>query len=349
MTVVREHITLSQIAAKAKVSRAAVGCVLLGTGKGKVRVGEETTKRILNVASKMNYKPNLSAQILAGKKSKVIGIIIDSEAPLSHFNYLSNIEKEMSNFGYRMMIGQMHNNIDLLQQYLVDFSSRGVDGIICISHDYPQYSDKLDKIFKNYYNKTVFISVPVNANNSFHVYSDACEGTRLTVKHLASRGRKRIANILNNSGTSSIAQRKNGYEKGMSDIGIALDDKLVFISSPAITKEEMSKVASDAVQQLVKEQKADAIIAINDIMAIHLVKELKRCDYKVPEDIAVIGSDNMEIGDIYEPSLTTLDKNAGKIAKEAFKMLKDLIEKGPESIIQNNIAVMPKLIIRETS
>ena len=152
-------VRLVDVAKRVGVSHAAVSSVLSVNRKGSIRVGKATSENIRRVAREMDYQPNIAARQLKGKRSHIVGVIIDSYAPQIAFDRLSEIEQSLNRYGYRLMVGQSHGDIKHLQQYAADFLSHGVDGVVCISHDYPDSGAKVAGIYSRFKN-IVFIGKP---------------------------------------------------------------------------------------------------------------------------------------------------------------------------------------------
>ena len=335
-----KSVRLIDVAHAVGVSRTTVARVLLGSGKKNVRVGAKTVQAIRRAAEELDYQPNAAARQLAGKRSGVIGVVIDSCVAEIQSNRLSIMEREAAREGFRFMIGQSHDEPDRIQACVQDFASRGVDGVICVSHDYPGSAARVAHLFADLPN-VVFIGKPALAGTCY-VEVDTADGVRQSVRHLLSRGRRRIGLMLPNTAYDSMVRRRQGYMEELRAQGVETNGKLVWSAN------EVSLSADGAVQrgidELVVAQKADAIQASNDAWAIHLIKSLKQRGVRVPDDVAVVGCDNIEMSLLCEPELTTIDQNNEALSRQAVKMLFDLIDgKQPGGIART---ITPKLIIR---
>ncbi len=342
--------TLQSIAERVGVSRVTVGHVLLGTGTGNIRVAEKTSNRIRKAAKQMGYQPNRMAQQLAGRASNVIGVVIDSRSPAVFFSRLSAIEQFASVSGYRLMVGQTHNDLGQLREYCNDFASRGIDGVICITHRYPDFGEQVADIFAKLKN-VVFIGQPASERTDLNIVAvDTVSGIRQAVEHLTSNNRKRIGLQLFTSGSYAMEQRRQGYCEGLKNSKIKIDERLIVDIGPSGS---MSPTASSAVSQsvdtLIDEHHVDAIISTNDIVAVHTIKCLKSRGLRVPEDVAVIGHDNTDITNMYEPSITSIDQQTDVVTLTAMKLLIKLIANKTLTAQERHTIIDPQLVTRESS
>jgi DNA-binding LacI/PurR family transcriptional regulator len=337
----KTRVRLVDIAERAKVSRAAVARVLLGTGAGRIRVGKEKAELIKELAEEMNFQPDNSAQMLAGKSSKIIGVLIDSYAPQVKFKTLSIAEEILAKEGFRLIIGQTHDNYESFKSYIADFASRRADAIICFAHEYPSFD--ISKDFDGFKN-VVFVGRPKLKDANF-VEVDIQKGIQKLVRHLCEKGKKRIGFWNYSSGSTSHILREMGYKSEICAQGMEFDPDLIshcLNSFPA--PEDCLKV----IDSLVKQRKVDAIIANNDVWAAKLIKFLKKSGIKVPQDVAVTGFDNIDLCEISDPELTSVDQNSELQGKVIAEMILEMI-KNKSKNAPRQINIEPELIIREST
>ena len=154
----KQKITLRDVAEMADVSPAAAGHVING-GTGKIRVGAEARKRILEAAKQLNYQPNMAASILRGGQSKLIGVFIDSFASYRTLRLLQEIERVCAGAGYRIITSFSHDNIANMKEDYLMLQRYGVSGFICCAHDYPDLKDQVAELFSGAKN-VVFMEKP---------------------------------------------------------------------------------------------------------------------------------------------------------------------------------------------
>ena len=314
---------------------------LLGTGAGRIRVGKEKAELIKQIAEEMNFQPDNSAQMLAGKNSKIVGVLIDSYAPQVRFKTLSVAEEILAKEGFRLMIGQTHNNYDNFKSYIADFASRRVDAIICFAHDYPNFD--ISKDFAGFKN-VIFVGRPKLENTNF-VEVDIKKGIEKLIEHLSATGRKKIGLWSLTTGSINGLMREQGYQEGIKACGMPFDVELISYCFSNPPQEEDCKHVID---YLIRQKKVDAIIANNDVWAIKLMKGLKKNGYRIPEDIAVAGFDNIDMAELCEPELTSVDQNSNSQGKIIAEIILNMI-KNKKEVISQQILIEPELVVREST
>lgn len=338
--------TLTSVAKLAKVSRMAAARVLLGTGKGRVRVGRDTAERIHKAARKLDYRPNLVAQQLAGKSSNLIGVVIDSFAPSVHYSILALIERGFAAKGYRLMIGQVHGELDSIAAYVDDFQGRGVEAAVFMSHRYPDISEEAARLFQRL-NHVVCLEPP-DWGTTPYVAVDIATGIKQAVEHLKATGRSRIGMGLPSLLYPAAQARRRAYLEALYGSNDTPDESLLWLGDGLGTPARDQ--ADRVVDHLVVNGKADAIIAANDIWAVWIIKALKRRNIRVPEDVAVIGFDNIDVAEMVDPELTTIDPDTPQVARQIVDMTCAQLD--PESRVSGEdapcIVVTPRLVVRQS-
>ena len=312
----KTNVTLSDIASEVGVSRALVGKVL-GGGSGNIRVSKETAQIIREAAQRLHYQPNLSARVLTGQRSQLIGVLIDAQPPQVTFRTLACIDRYAVKKGFRLLIGEAHDSIDSLYQHYSNFMQYNVDGVICLAHDYPGQEEKFRELFSNVDN-IVYIEKPLLDNSRCVEVDRAAAMEELTT--LLLRTRKRVGIIMEDPQYRSIRQRQGGYCRG----------------------EMMEQV----VEEFILPKQLDAVIAPNDLAASHIMRHLMRQGFRIPEDIAVAGYDNDPFSESLYPSLTTIDDNNDLIGKYAVTLLTEQLTAADSS--PRSLRVTPRIIRRES-
>lgn len=346
---VNNLVTLQDVATKAGVSRPVVSKVLLDAG-GNIRVGEETQQRVRTAAKELGYLTNHIARQLTGKASRIIGVLIDSYAPLIYYRWLAEMERITALRGYMFMVGQSHGEQKRMQQYADNFCGRGIDGVICMAHDYGIGGADVVKMLSRIKN-VVFIGKPSKKHTQTHYVSyDITEAIRMVVRHLYSTGRRRIGAFLyEDDSIEAQGQRLEGYKLGLADVGLKFDENLIQrfgdSDSEGISQADIERGSKEFAGPL----GVDAIIANNDVVAAKVITQIRKYNKTVPNDIAVTGFDNAELSADLCPSLTTIDLPPKPIAEEAVNLLLDLIEgkQTGDEITQKKL--IPNLIIREST
>lgn len=359
----RIRVRLADVAKMAKVSRTVVGQVLNG-GAGNSRVGEETAKRIKQIAQQMEYRPNPASLQLLGKRSHTYGVLVASAGdPLRSF-LVQYLDTEAVKVGCHTIIGNTmgRNEPSQFSYYIDEFAHRGVDGVFCTVHDWLE-GDR--KALVEQHPNTVFYNDP-GIEGACYVEVDRKEAVRLAVRHLVERGRKRIGIALTNLSKPTSRARMQGYEEELPAHNLALDEALVFNAAkydpansadpihPEHNAEKLlweypSGVVDQSIDDLVRDARADAIIAHDDFWAATLLKRLRSRGISVPRDVAVVGYLNHYLTDWTDPPLTTIDLLHESAAKQMISMMERQISEGSLSDNQRVVTIQPRLIVREST
>lgn len=354
------RVRLVDLARLAGVTPSVVSAVLggragHGPGAGTVRVGAETATRIRALAARLGYRPDAAAQALKGCPSTVIGVLIGAESTMANYERLAAVERLADERGHRLMIGQFHDDPARTADYLRDFRARGMAALLCFHNPAPRCDAPLRKLFRE------FLATGAPAGNArglvfqtqspvpgAHVVDvDRAEGVRQAVAHLLAQGRRRLALVLGSPPVADplMADRWRGFTQGLAAAGQEPDPRRVWHGAGAFPPSP--EQAAAAVRAVVDEGGADAIIASNDIWAMALLRILRRRDLAVPDDVAVIGMDNLYAAALFDPALSTIGQNNAAFARAVLGLLVPPAGAAPIPSGQR-ITVPPELILRET-
>ncbi|MHC2069870.1 LacI family DNA-binding transcriptional regulator [Bremerella sp. T1] len=338
-------VRLLDIANKAGVSRAAVGHILNNSGADCVRVSEATREKVLKIAAELNYRPNKAAQRLRGMPTKIIGVVLDTVNLAVFSARLAAIEAEAHTRGYRLMIGQAHHDPDEIQTYLDDFADHGMDAVLCMFDVMQDFRPKLKKVFRGRDNIILHSSPILKSQPCVRV--ETSSAIEQLVDHLVDRGRKKIAIQLWSPSDQLMAIRSEAWKDNVKRRKLPSTNSLIW-TNPEATQKPSREAIDDCIQQLVITNKADAIIASNDEWAVRLIQGLERHGYSVPKDVAVTGYDNLDIADVIEPGLTTIDQCHAEYAKQALDLVEETIS-GTITPAKRLRVIHPQLVVREST
>jgi DNA-binding LacI/PurR family transcriptional regulator len=325
-----------------------VSHVLLGTGGSRVGVSAATADRIRKIAEELNYRPNHAARQLKGKQSRAVGIIISSAFNAGHSQILEGAERVLESNDHLALIGHTHDQAKLRDKYYQDFADRHVDGVICLSVTPEDTLDKLSRLL-SIHPTTVFYPcswpIPLNCHS---VDVDRASPATMAVRHLVDCGRRRIGLVLWADNPSDRARRA-GYVTGLRSCGLEHDPKLIHVHGHWSAEPPSADAVERAVDVLVVKQQVDAIVAFEDSWAIGLIKHLHRRSVRVPDDVAVMGIENIPADTMIEPELSTVDPRYHRVGEEAAKMLLRIIASGPLDPADRHVVIQPRLVLRESA
>lgn len=343
---------LADVAANCGVTMTAVSAVLRGNGlgSGNVRVAPDTADRIRRVARELGYRPNVAARVLKGQPNNVLGVLIGADSTPANYERLSALEQEAYHRGFRLMIGQFRGGSDRTHEYAQDFLLRGIDCLMCFENPTPQYDQRVLKVLTQY--RRVIFQTHRLIEGAYCVDVDRADGVRQAVTHLVQRDRHRIGLLLNDRPENDplMGDRWRGYLAGLQAAGMNADPHCIWTGTGLFPPPP--EVCDRAVEALVGRGRCDAVICSNDVWAIHFIKALRRSGRdvgcKLP-GVGVIGFDNLDAAELFDPPLTTIDQNNAAFAKAAMDLLLSQIN-GPGDDERAMSRIVPaKLVVRESA
>jgi LacI family transcriptional regulator len=323
-------VTIGDVAAAAGVSVATVSKVI----NDRYGVAEETSARVRAVIDQLGYTSSLVAQSLRSRRSNVIGILA---ADIEAFNaeLLKGAAQAIRGTGYDLVVfsdcGRREDQVGWERRALARVSSL-TDGAILVT---PSSVDVASG--------APLVAVDHNARSSTlpTVDSDNLNGAVTAAEHLVALGHRRIGFLAGRPDLESARLREQGYRRALEGAGIAFDPDLVRVGG------YRAETAHDAAQELLSlAPRPTAIFAANDVSAIETIAVARSVGLAVPDDLSVIGFDNVPESALCVPPLTTVDQSIQRLGQEAVRMLIDLIDH-PDS--RPSQVVLPTRLIERGS
>lgn len=315
----KNKITIKDVAKKAGVSPATVSYVL----NNKESISEETKQLVWNAIEELDYVPDLSARSLTAGSSKLIGVVVPQTEKGKRLMFENNFYSEILGSieycarqkGYHVLISASDKN----ESYLTLTKERNLDGIICIG----MYPDNFYKEMKKSKRPIVLIDSYCNDHYYHSIRIDDAYGSYLATKYMIEHGHKKIAFFSGEIKDSGVVmQRLNGYREAMEECGLTYDSKYVFEGK--IDYENGLLLAEDLINSKIE---VTAVVASADILAISAMKAFFEHGIKVPDDISVIGFDDLQISKYLTPGLTTVHQDITRKGEIAMELLLESIEK----------------------
>lgn len=307
---INKKITLKELAGILKVSVSTVSKAL----NDSYEISEATKKKVKTAAIKYNYSPNLLAQGLKTKKTKILGVVIpDMRAPF-YIRVLRGIEKEASSQGYNILTCFSDESLSKEKEILDMLSQGNVDGIILSlskESQVEQYFDHVNKLMSNGIPVTLFDRVDERIKCDKVTINDF-DSTYNSTKLLLKSGARNILFISPISTTNIGKNRYRGY-------AFALKEK-DNLKENVLHIEEYKDFSEDLIRVL-KADKIDAIIAANELTGISAINIATRLGFKIPEQISIIGFTNGILSMNSNPPLTTMSQHGKDIGKVATQKL----------------------------
>lgn len=329
--------TLKDIARKAGVNVSTVSRALNGSNQ----INEETRRIIKNLAVEMNYIRDISAKVMAGKRSKSIGVIVPEMGSNYFAQILNSIEAELKDNGYSLIVGMTHHDYRNETHYLKIFSIRKVDGIILTGSMYKDIEKYLLNIKDNHNIPMVLMQPDIDFPDYDCIMIDDMTGFNAAVKLLADQGHKDIGFIADEV---SSKMRLHVFKAALAQNGLKLNDRFIKVG-----KEMFEQGGYLQMREMLKQKELPtAIVAAYDYIAIGALKAMNENGLKVPDNISIVSYDNIRESAFLVPSLTTISPPIKEMAKIGVKLLIDKIENKENKVIQH-ISLKPELVIRDTT
>lgn len=297
--------TLRAVAEKAGVSPATVSAVLNAKTGGTIRVGESTRERVLAAAAELGYAPNRAARSLRTKKSRLIGVVVpDITNPLFP-RFVRAAQLRAEELGYYAMVWDTFGDADRERTALRAMLTHGVDGVVLVSNHLT--ASDLAPLLK----AGVVLAATdsdLDADSVDRVSEDLVEGARRATLHLLERGHRRIAHIAGDVAISSGRYRLGGYESVMAA------HRLEPVVAGGDSFDPEAGQAAMAVL-LERAEPPTAVYAANDMLAIGALRAIRAAGLRIPDDVAVVGTDDISHADVVHPALTTMDVRPEQVAR----------------------------------
>jgi len=336
---IKKKPTIKDIAKIAKISPTAVSMAL----NDRPRIGSETRKKILRIAKELNYQPNYVARSLVIKRSHTIGLIITTILNPFYPELAKGVEDKAIELGYNIIVCSTNYDFKLEKYYINMLRSKGVDGIIFSSVEVndpnikPLVEDHFPFILVNRRIHNRLIAKKIN-----YIVLDNFLGGYMAMEHFLKLGHQRIAIIAGALNISTAVERTEGAKKSLRDYGVKLDPNLLVECN--FSKELAYHAAK---KFLSMKTPPTAIFAENDFMALGARESILDSGLKIPEDMALIGFDDIALTALKGVELTTITQKKYEMGSLAVKILIDKIKNKTSSTV-NQIVLEPELVIRNS-
>ncbi len=329
-------VTLKDIAERAQVTSATVSMVI----NNKPNISPETRERVLKIAEELNYYPNAIARGLATNKTNAIGVIVPNLASTYVVRILQGIKSTNKDIDYTVQlfdtIGQKESESQLFQRLARE---KRIDGAILID------ATGSDEELKKFSNENVpCISIARKSKYLDSVYVNNAQGAADATDYLISQGHSNIACVISNKTNLPTDERLKGFRDSLNYNSVSFNDNMIF----TVDGDSMEDGESIFKQIMSSETKPTAIfVPAGDMVAIGIMKMAKRDNIKIPEELAIIGFDDLPASIVIEPALTTVRQPKLEMGDHAIGLITDIIEKKISD--RQDIELLTKLIIRESA
>lgn len=329
-------VTIKDIARLANVSTTTVSKIINNKADD---IGKATIDRVKKIIQEKNYTPNIIARSMVTKKTKTIGLIIPDVRNPFFTELVRGAEDITVERGYNLFFCNTDDDLDKEINYINALIDKNVDGIAiagaALRDEEKEKEVKIGTPIVTLDRNVYFEGVQANIEiNNF-------KGAYEAVKYLIELGHEKILYLSGPLDIKPSIDRLEGYKKALEESNIAFDNRRVILGKyhKDFAKEIMDKMWN----------KSDftAIFCGNDLIAIGTIKSLKEHGLNVPNDISVVGFDDISIASFMSPALTTIRQPSYTIGYKATELLINIIEK--KEVESNNIVLNTELKIREST
>lgn len=333
-----KYITIKDIAQKAGVSINTVSRAM----NNKPDIKKETKEKIEQIASELGYVKNFNASFLRAKKSKIIGVVTPDSTNPFFSEIFKSIETQARRNGYQVIIMNSEGIVENEIQAVSTLVERRVDGILMFPIQ--QKTDCINNIVKEKI-PVVIVGIKMEHWNVNEIYNNEIKGGFLATEHLIKTKCKNIYMITEQTFNTTSKFRIEGFKKALKEYNIEIENNIIF--SNHIKEGHHVEEGYKNTLKLINKNKVDGIFCYNDLMAFGVIKALKENGYKIPEDISVIGYDDINFSSLIDPALTTIHVHKQEMGIEAFNILKNKLNNKYKELVEKVLDV--KLIIRNST
>ena len=329
--------TIKDVAKMAGVSTTTVSHVI-----NKTRfVAKETEEAVMQAIKSLKYSPSAVARSLKVNTTKSIGMIVTTSESPYFAEIIHAVEDHCYRQGYSLFLCNTQNDPEKIKNHVEMLAKKRVDGLLVMCSEYTQHS--LDVL-------SGFSSVPMvvmdwgpNADTDI-IEDNSFNGGYIATKHLIDCGHKAIGLIAGELDKTTARTRYEGFVKAMNEAYLPIHENWIMegFFEPEDGYECMNKI-------LVQDNLPTAVFCCNDVMALGAISAITEKGLRVPDDISIIGYDNIHSSRFYAPPLTTIHQSKSRLGAQAVNLLFERIaNKDNDSHEKHRIAIHPELVLRKS-
>lgn len=328
------RVTIADVAKEAGVSTMTVSRVL--NGKGELR--PDTRDRVLRAIAKLNYRPSAIARSLATRRTRTIGLMVPDITNPFFPEIVRGAEDAAWRARYTVVLSNTDEDLEREAATIERLEDNRVDGVILCSARLPDH--RLLPLLKRH-SSVVLINRVAPSDAIGTVLIDDAYGTMRAVHHLFAAGRKRLGLLAGPPPSYSSKKRLQGFRDAHETTGTAIIESAI---EPCAPDEAGGVRAAKAL--LDRHPELDGLICYNDLVAVGALQACAELGRRVPQDIAVVGCDDVRLASLVHPALTTLRVDKRQLGEKAVTMLIDMLEGRSRP---RSLTIKPELIVRESA
>ena len=330
----RARPTIYDVARLAGVSTATVSRALNDRGG----IAPATRAAIDAAVAQLGYQPNTVARSLATRSTQTIALLLPDISNPFYAALVSGIQQRALATGHTMLLCTTESDPEREEQYLALLRAKQVDGVLVDGLVLPP--DRIAQVVRDGL-PIVCLDRDIESTSVPLVQVDNRRGAELATEHLLSLGHRRIAHVAGASGLGISAERVAGYRAAHAAVGIAPDPTLLEVGS------FVEEGGYEATQALLDRADFTAVFAANDLSALGVINALVERGLRVPDDVSVVGFDDLRLSRFTTPPLTTIHQPALAIAERATQLLIDLAH--GRTVRKLRHLLEPELVVRDST
>lgn len=336
-------VTISQVAKEAGVSSQTVSRVI----NNRAEITPQTRRHVQEVIKRLGYQPNVIARSLIQRRSHTLGVVTSGLEYYGPSHILIGVEQGANQVGLSILLNLIHQpetqDIGSIVNGLI---SRQVEGIIWAVPEIDNNRSWFRENLPLFSIPIVFLSTQPRENLNV-VEIDNRYGAYLATQHLLEKGYRKIGLIAGPLTWWAASERRRGWQDALNDVGISFGDNWVVEGNWSAESGEQGLHAL-----LQKFPDVQAVFACNDQMALGLMRAARKMGKRIPEDLAVVGFDDIPESAFYHPPLTTIRQglyDLGIVAVQTFMKLRHTDQKEEVIASPQSVMLRPQLVVREST
>lgn len=307
--------TIKDVARLAGVSTTTVSHVI-----NKTRfVAEATQEKVLEAVKELNYAPSAVARSLKCNTTRTIGMLVTQSTNLFFSEVIDGVESYCYRQGYTLILCNTGGIYEKQRDYIRMLAEKRVDGILVMCSDLTQ---ELSEMLESHADiPKVIMDWGPEASKADKIIDNSELGGYLATKYLIDRGHKDIACLSGHLNKLACQERIAGFRRAMTEANLEVNDNWILEGNFEC---DTAVLAADKI--IAMDKMPTAVFCFNDTMALGLMSRLQQKGVRVPDDISVIGYDNIELAEYFSPPLTTIHQPKRRVGKNAFEILLERIK-----------------------
>lgn len=327
--------TIKDVARLAGVSTTTVSHVI-----NKTRfVAETTQEKVLDAVKQLNYAPSAVARSLKCNTTRTIGMLVTQSTNLFFSEVIDGVESYCYRQGYTLILCNTGGIYEKQRDYIRMLAEKRVDGMLVMCSDLTE--ELLEMLESHPDIPKVIMDWGPETSQADKIIDNSEEGGYLATKYLIGKGHQAIACLSGHFVKAACQERIAGFRRAMAEANLPVNDDWILEGNFEC---DTAVLAADKI--LAMDTRPTAVFCFNDTMALGLISRLQQRGVRVPDDMSIIGYDNIELAEYFSPPLTTVHQPKRRVGKNAFEILLERIKDKEHE--RRTFEMHPEIVERDT-